>query len=147
MRIVNAIRAARVKNEFEGSHNSQYDEEDRTLQTPLEITFTDSEVSPAVQARIEDRVTRLEHHFSGITSCHVYIATPHHHQRKGRQYEVRLEVRVPGSELAITGKPGDVNAHDDVYVAIRDSFDAMERQLEEWKQRVRGEVKTHGQTP
>jgi len=28
-------------------------------------------------------------------------------------------------------------------VAIRDSFDAMERQLEQWKQRIRGEVKRH----
>ena len=117
------------------------------MQTPLEITFVDSEPSPAVEARVQERVARLERHFGGITSCHVYVASPHHRQRKGRQYEVRLEVRVPGSELAITGKPGDVNAHDDVYVAIRDSFDAMERQLEEWKQRVRGEVKTHGQTP
>jgi len=120
---------------------------ERILQTPLEITFVDSDPSPAVEARVRERVARLERHFSGITSCHVYVASPHHHQRKGRLYEVRLEVRVPGSELAITGRPGDVNAHADVYVAIRDSFDAMERRLEEWKRTLRGDVKTHESMP
>lgn len=117
------------------------------MQTPPEITFVDSEPSPAVETRVRERVARLEKHFDGITSCHVFIASPHQHQRKGRRYEVRVEVRVPGTELAITGKPGDVNAHEDVYVAVRDAFDAMERQLEKWKQRIRGVVKTHEQMP
>ena len=115
------------------------------MQTPLEIAFVDSATSPAAEARIRERVSRLEKHFGSITSCHVFVAAPHHNHRKGNQFEVRIELRVPGAELAISNKPGDVHAHEDVYVAIRDSFDAMERQLEEWKRRVRGEVKTHGE--
>ena len=113
------------------------------MQIPLEIAFVDMDSSPAVEARVRERAERLERHFDGITSCHVYVAAPHRHHRKGKLFEVRVEVRVPGAELAITGKPGDVNAHEDVYVAVRDAFDAMERQLEGWKQKVRGKVKTH----
>ena len=113
------------------------------MQTPLEISFVDIARSPAAETRIRERVDRLEHRFDGITSCHVYVASPHQHQRKGKLFEVRIEVRVPGGELAVADRPGDINAHEDVYVAIRDSFDAMERQLEEWKQRIRGEVKRH----
>jgi ribosome-associated translation inhibitor RaiA len=33
--------------------------------------------------------------------------------------------------------------HEDVYVAIRDAFDAMSRQLEDFARKQRGEVKTH----
>ena len=73
----------------------------------------------------------------------MFVAAPHQHHRKGNHFEVRIELRVPGAELAVSNKPGDINAHEDVYVAIRDSFDAMERQLEEWKRRLRGEVKLH----
>lgn len=113
------------------------------MQTPLEIAFVDTATSPAAEARIRERVTRLEKHFGSITSCHVFVAAPHQNHRKGNHFEVRIELRVPGAELAISNKPGDIDAHEDVYVAIRDAFDAMERQLEEWKRRVRGEVKLH----
>lgn len=113
------------------------------MQTPLEILFVDIPASPAAEARIRKRVARLERRFDGITSCHVYVAEPHRHHRKGKSFEVRVEVRVPGAELAVTNKPGNAHAHEDVYVAIRDSFDAMERQLEEWKQRIRRDVKRH----
>lgn len=113
------------------------------MQTPLEIAFVDTAPSPAAEARIRERVKRLERHFDGITSCHVYVAAPHQHQRKGNLFEIRIEVRVPGAELAVADKPGDIHAHEDIYVAIRDSFDAMERQLEAWKQRIHGDVKRH----
>ena len=113
----------------------------------LEITFVDCDRSAAVEARVQERVSRLERHFGGISSCRVHVVAPHHHQRKGHLYEVRLDVRVPGGELAVTGKPGNVNAHEDVYVAVRDAFDAMERQLEEWKRKIRGKVKAHAQPP
>lgn len=115
------------------------------MQTPLEIAFVDTAPSPAAEARIRERVARLERRFDGIVSCHVYVGAPHRHHRKGIHYEIRVEVRVPGSELVVSGKPGNLNAHEDIYVAIRDAFDAMERQLEEWKERIRRDVKRHSQ--
>ena len=50
---------------------------------------------------------------------------------------------MPGTELAVNSRPGDVNAHEGVYIAIRDAFDAMERQLEKFKEQKRGDVKSH----
>jgi ribosomal subunit interface protein len=113
------------------------------LQTPLELSFVDVDASDALEARVRERVERLDGRFDGITSCHVYISAPHQRQRKGRLYEVRIEARVPGSELVTSGKSGDIGGHEDVYVAIRDAFDALERQLEKWKEKIRGEVKAH----
>ena len=111
------------------------------MQSPLEITFGNMGRSEAVEAAVRERVARLEQLFDGITSCHVIVDAPHHHHRKGNHYEVRLEVRVPGTELAVNNRPGDVHAHEDVYVAIRDAFNAMERQLKRWKASMRGPPK------
>ncbi|MDX1402088.1 MAG: HPF/RaiA family ribosome-associated protein, partial [Kiloniellales bacterium] len=109
------------------------------MQTPLEVHFTNMERSKAVEQAIRERTAKLEHFYGGITSCHVFVDAPHRHHRKGYRYEVRLEIRIPGKEIAVNNKPGDVNAHEDVYVAIRDAFKAMERQLKRWKRQVRGE--------
>ncbi len=109
-----------------------------TLQTPLEIHFTNMERSDALEGAVRARVERLEQFFDGITSCHVFVDASHLRRRKGNLYEVRIEVRIPGTELAVNNKPGDVNAHEDVHVAIRDAFNAMERQLKKWKQQFRG---------
>jgi len=113
------------------------------VQTPLELSFTNMDRSDAVVDRIEAMVDRLEQFYGGITSCHVFVAAPHRHSRKGKHYDIRIEVRVPGTELAVNNEPGNVHAHEDINVAIRDSFHAMERQLDKWKQQTRGQVKTH----
>jgi ribosomal subunit interface protein len=114
------------------------------MQTPVEIVFHNLERSEAVEARVRERVGRLERYHPRITSCHVYVEAAHRSsQQKSLEYEVRLEVRVPGNDLAVSSKPGDANAHGDVYVAIRDTFAAMERQLKRKRSRRVGEVKTH----
>lgn len=113
------------------------------MQTPLEMSFKNMSRSEAIEKRTQAMVDGLEQLYGGITSCHVFVAAPHRHHRTGRHYDVRIEVRVPGAELAVNNEPGDVNAHEDINVAIRDSFRAMERQLEKWKDRAQGRVKTH----
>lgn len=116
------------------------------MQTPLEISFNNMDPSDSIEARVREKVARLEQFYDRITSCHVFIDAAHKRHRKGNTYEVRIEVRVPGQELAVNNKPGDVHAHEDVYVAIRDAFKAMERQIKKWKARATGDVKAH-ETP
>jgi hypothetical protein len=107
--------------------------------------------SEAVETRIRSRVQKPERYFERTTSCHVWVDAVHASQAPGRQrgrrvsYEIRIELRVLGTELAVSRKPGDVNAHKNIMVAIaiRDSFDAMERQLKEYVARLRGGVKSH----
>jgi ribosomal subunit interface protein len=109
------------------------------MQTPAEILFVNMHRSEAVESVVRERITRLEQFFDRITSCHVAIENPHPRHRKGNLYEVRIEVRVPGSELAVNNKPGDVHAHESVLIAVRDAFNAMERQLKRFKRQLRGE--------
>jgi cold shock CspA family protein len=54
---------------------------------------------------------------------------------------------VPGGELVVGREPDEHQAHEDVYVAVRDAFDEACRQLEAYVSRSRREVKTHEATP
>lgn len=114
------------------------------MDMPLEIAFHNTEPSEALETRIRERVQRLEHRFGHINSCHVVVDVPHRNPaERARQFEVRIELRVPDKELAVSRKPGDRTNHFDPMVAVRDAFDAMERQLEEYSERLRGDVKAH----
>lgn len=113
------------------------------MDVPLEVSFANMDVSERVEAEVRRRVDRLQQFYGRINSCHVYVTAPHQSQRKGNAYEIHVEVRVPGRELAVTNSPGRMEAHQDVLLAVRDAFNAMERRLKRWKQRRTGEVKSH----
>ena len=100
------------------------------MQIPLEIAFKNMEKSDAVEARIREKAEKKLERFAGrITSCRVVVEAPHRHQHQGNCFDVRIDIHVPGEELVVTRESTDP-AHTDVYVAIRDAFDAVVRQLE-----------------
>jgi ribosome-associated translation inhibitor RaiA len=102
------------------------------MATPLEITFHGVEKSPAVEARIAEKVARLEKHFSRMTHCRVVIEAPHKHSKKGRIYQVRIEIGVPGhAPVVVNHEPGKDHAHEDLMVAVRDAFDAARRRIDD----------------
>ena len=76
-------------------------------------------------------------------SCRVVVEAPHVHHRKGNLYHVRIDLKVSGKELVATRGHGQDHAHEDVYVAIRDAFNEMQRQLEDHLRRQRGHIKEH----
>ncbi len=113
------------------------------MELPLEVTFRGMEHSEAMEAKIRKRAEKLERYFSKIMSCRVVVEAPHKHHHKGKIFHVSLDVTVPGKELVVNRDPGDNHAHEDAYVAIRDAFDAMERKLDAFAHKKRGEVKHH----
>lgn len=118
------------------------------MRIPLEVTFRHMEPSPAAEARIAEKVAKLEQIYSQITRCHVVIEAPHEHHRQGKLFHVTLDITVPGSEIVINrGHNHQSHAHEDVYVAIRDVFDAAKRRLEEYARQQRGDVKHHEHPP
>ncbi|MGH7789184.1 MAG: hypothetical protein ACRERC_20105 [Candidatus Binatia bacterium] len=52
-------------------------------------------------------------------------------------------VRQAACELVVTREPTEHHAHEDLYVAIRDAFDAAQRRPEDHARRQRGAVKAH----
>jgi len=113
------------------------------MQIPLQITFRGIPKSEAVEARIREKVDKLERFNSRIMSCRVAVESEHQSHHQGNQYHIRIDITVPGKELVISREHHDNHAHEDIYVAIRDAFNAATRQLEEHARIRRGDVKSH----
>jgi ribosomal subunit interface protein len=108
------------------------------MRIPLQITIRGIEHSEALETHIRDKANKLEEFFDRIMSCRVVVEVPHKHHHQGKQFNVRIDIGVPGSEIAVNRDHAE-----DVYVALRDGFDAAKRQLEDYARKMRGDVKTH----
>jgi ribosomal subunit interface protein len=108
------------------------------MQIPLQITIRDVPHSDALEAQIREKAAKLESFHPRITSCRVTIEELRKHHHQGREFRVRVDLRVPGREIIV-----DRNHDEDVYVALRDAFDSAKRQLEEVVREKRGDVKLH----
>ncbi len=108
------------------------------MQSPLKLTIHGVDHSDALETRIRAKVQKLEEFFEHITSCHVVVEMPHKHHQQGKQFKVRIDIGVPGNEIVVTRDHAE-----DVYVALRDAFDAAIRQLKDYAHKLRGEIKKH----
>jgi len=109
------------------------------IMEPLQIHFLDMARSEAVESKIRERSDHLSRYSADIVKCEVWVASPHGHHRKGNHRSVRVRLTVPGEEIDIDLQP----EQEDVYVAIREAFDAARRKLEDYERRRRGKVKAH----
>lgn len=117
------------------------------MKVPPQITFRNLPASEAVEQDILDKIDDLDKYHDKITSCRVVIESPHHHHHKGYLYQVRIDLRLPGIELVVNTESEKNHAHEDVYVAVRDAFDAMKRQLKKYIHKRRHDVKAHEGLP
>lgn len=112
------------------------------MKLPLQITAHNLEMTEAIESAIRKKAEKLDQFSDRITSCRVVVECPHRHQHKGVMYNVHIDISVPGAELVVKREP-----RDDLYVALRDAFDAARRQLLEYKDRKNGHIKSHESEP
>ena len=117
------------------------------MQIPVQVTFRNMDPSDAVEANVREKAGKLERFFDRIISCRVVVEAPHRRHTKGKLYNVRVDIGVPGKEIVVNHSGPKNHAHEDVYVAIRDAFNAAARRLEDHAHKIRGEVKTHEVPP
>jgi ribosome-associated translation inhibitor RaiA len=86
------------------------------MQTPVQITFRNLDTPPAAEAKVRERVEELEQFYDRITSCRVVVEAPNRHHREGRLYHIRVDLKVPGSEIVVKRDPAEHHAHEDIYV-------------------------------
>jgi ribosomal subunit interface protein len=108
------------------------------MQLPVQITFRDIARSEAVETAIQERVDRLDRFADHIMSCRVTVGMIEKHKHQGKLFNIRVDLKLPGSELVVNRDKAE-----DIYVAIRDAFDAVKRKLEEHVRRMHGEVRQH----
>lgn len=112
------------------------------MRQPLQITFHGMEKSDALEDAIKRKCEHLERFADDIMSCRVVVDQVQMRQRQGRPFGVGIDLTRPGRELVV-----DRVENEDVYVALRDAFDSMKRQLEDAVRQRRGDVKQHSNAP
>lgn len=135
------------------------------MTTPLTITFAKTKPSPWLEAEIRGRVDRLAVVCSEILSCRVVVDIPHRHHQRGNRFSLRIELSVPGEDLAITrdanlhaaakdldetqwSKRLDVEgARRDIRLVVGDAFNVARRRLRDYVQLRRHDVKRHAAPP
>jgi len=90
----------------------------------LQITVRSISDSPTIEYHIRKHLGKLNRIYSKINNCRVVIDVPQNHKHKGKIFSVSIDITIPGKEL-ISRKQSQ-----NLYIAIRDSFKAIERLLE-----------------
>lgn len=104
----------------------------------VQVTFKDTTHSQAIETHIREKAEKLTQFYQRITSCRIVVEALQKHKHQGKVYSANIELTVPGKLLVASHKKNE-----DIYVAIRDAFHAIERQLEKYVRRRRGDIKNH----
>lgn len=102
----------------------------------LQTTYRDFPPPLLADNRIRKRVEKLERLCPRINFCHLVAEESHQQHHKGKLYSVHITIDVPGGEIVASQDHHEKHSHEDFYVAMRDSFDAVERQLHTYLERI-----------
>ena len=97
---------------------------------PVQITFRHIENSPALETRVRELAHHLAVFSDRIQSCRVVVDSPHRHHHQGKVFNVKVQLGLPGEDVVVDMERPDRDGHEDVYVVLRDAFDAARRQLQ-----------------
>ena len=99
------------------------------MNNEFQIFFHNIDQTEALQEAVRKRIAKLERYCERIIRGRVVLDSHHNHHHKGKVYSVGLEIHTPQREVRVNQEQHDNHAHEDLYVAIRDAFNAAERQL------------------
>lgn len=135
------------------------------MKLPVTITFHGMAPSEWMEREIRGRAAKLDTYCRDIMSCHVVFDVPHRHHEAGNRFSLRIDLRVPDEEIAVTrasnvhasrrdlGEEEWVKQFDvegmrkDVRLVIREAFDVARRRLQDYARKHRQAVKTHQELP
>ena len=118
------------------------------METPLQLEFQGTDVSPALRLLAEEWVKDLETRFGRITACRIAIKAPGGHHRTGGLLEVGIHLSLPdGREVAVSRTPQNDERFADPAFAIADAFKRARRQLQDQVRQMQGQVKEPERAP
>lgn len=95
----------------------------------FQVVFHNIDQSDALTDNVNKRIEKLRRFSSDIIGGRVVLDSPHNNHHKGKVFSVTLEIRAANKEVIVKQGQHDKAAHEDIYVAVRDAFNAAERQL------------------
>lgn len=116
------------------------------MDVPLELAFDGLDHSDWAEAEIRRRVAKLAKRHERLTAVRVRVGLDGRPHRGGNVFAVRIELSVPGPgpDLIVSQEPHRAREkyrEPTLRSAIRDAFEAAERQLTGVKRQMNGEGK------
>jgi ribosome-associated translation inhibitor RaiA len=101
------------------------------MNMPVEIHFHGLDKSEAVEARVREKVAKLEKYFSRMTSCRVVLDAAQRNLAKPKVYQLKIEIGVPKRRpIIVRHERIGGHASEELNLAIRDAFEAALRKLD-----------------
>jgi ribosomal subunit interface protein len=115
---------------------------ERKMQTPLQVSFRHMKTSEAIEEFVREKADGLHKFSERIISCHVVI-TAAKRQQRGNHHHVSISLAVPGKEIAVNREASQHGESEDIYIVLRDAFDSVRRQLEDYVRYQREDSKDY----
>jgi ribosome-associated translation inhibitor RaiA/cold shock CspA family protein len=112
------------------------------MQEPLQISFHNMESSEALERRVREHWAKIERHHDGIISARIVIEAPHKQPHKST-LGISISIGVPGRDIAVKREQRLHETDNHAAWVINEAFHAVERQLEDYAQKQRRDVKAH----
>lgn len=94
-----------------------------------QVVFRGIDHSQAVEEAVQKRAEKLARFSDEIQSLKVILESPHNNHHKGKVFHVGVEAQIPNHDIVVSHDQHDKHSHEDIYVAIRDAFNAVERRI------------------
>lgn len=106
------------------------------MSVSVQTTFRGVDSSESLKRLIAKEAAKLDEIFARIVHCHVIVEREAQHSRTGAPFRVRIDLTVPGAEIAIDTarhKTDEALAlHKDLPLTVRDAFRRARRRLQDW---------------
>lgn len=99
------------------------------MSNEFQIVFHNIDQSEALIENVNKRIEKLQRFSNDIIGGRVVLDCPHNNHHKGKVFSVAIEIHTSGREVVVKQGQHDRASHEDIYVAVRDAFNAAERQL------------------
>ena len=105
------------------------------------VVFHNAEPSEAVRTRAHHLLDKLLQFHPTIMHGSLTVEGRHRHHHQGNLYHVAINLHLSGRNVVVSRDPERDHAHEDVYVALRDAYDAARKQLEQLEYLSGGRVR------
>jgi len=108
------------------------------MREPIQITIRDLPHSHHLEQLLNKKALKLSTFSDKILSCQVVVELAQKNQTNGKLHSVRVNVQLPNKALL-------TNSHqdEDLHIAIRETFNGIERQIINTTRELQGHVKAH----
>jgi cold shock CspA family protein len=112
------------------------------MQLPLEVVFRNVDRTPEIEDLVAEHAQRLHQYAEDVIACRVAVEQRGGRHQTGNPWRVRIDLTMaPRRELVVTKEAWDRDAG--LAPVVRDAFETMARQLDEFVDQRRNDIKTH----